>query len=93
MKELLRYVNRAAGALLVVTGTYIAYYGWYEIRDGGATSDPFVDRVAGWSSGVAELVHDLGAQTVAVVLGLLVVLALLFAARRSDRTRDDAPTG
>jgi cytochrome c biogenesis protein CcdA len=92
MKELLRYVNRAAGALLVVTGTYIAYYGWYEISDRGTSDDPFVDRVSSWSSGVAQLVSDLGSLTVALVLGLLVLLAVLFAVLRSERPADDLPT-
>jgi cytochrome c biogenesis protein CcdA len=92
MKELLRYVNRAAGALLVVTGAYIAYYGWYEISDRAATDDPIVDRMFSWSAGVAQLVHDLGSLTVALVLGLLVLLAVLFAVLRSERPGDDAPS-
>jgi hypothetical protein len=89
MKELLRYVNRVAGALLVITGAYIAYYGWYEISDRGASDDPFVDRMFGWSAGVARLVNDLGSLTVALVLGLLVLLAVLVAMLRSERPVDE----
>jgi cytochrome c biogenesis protein CcdA len=84
MKSLLPYVNRAAGGLLVLTGAYIAYYGWFEINDPGRTGDPFVDRVTGWSGDVAVLVHDLGALTVGLVLALLVVLAVLVTVRRSE---------
>ena len=91
MKELLRYVNRVAGALLVITGAYIAYYGWYEISDRSTTDDPVVDRAFSWSAGVAQLVNDIGSLTVALVLGLLVLLAVLVAVLRSERPVDGAP--
>ena len=38
------YVNRIAGALLVPTGMYLAYYGWFALRvqQGRVTRDPIV---------------------------------------------------
>lgn len=87
MKGWLAHVHRAGGALLVVTGAYVAYYGWYEIADGGATADPLVDRVTGWSSDVTRWVHDVGAGTVATVAVLAVALAGLVALRSAPPHR------
>ncbi len=51
-RSLVPRMNRFAGALLVVAGAYVAYYGWYEVRVlDGATGDPVVDRAVdlqGW---------------------------------------------
>ncbi|CAB4580529.1 MAG: cytochrome c biogenesis CcdA family protein [Actinomycetes bacterium] len=39
-------INRFAGALIVIAGIYVAYYGWYEIRVfNGDTDDPIIDRI------------------------------------------------
>jgi cytochrome c-type biogenesis protein len=45
-RALLPKMNRIAGALLVIAGAYVAYYGWYEVRvlnRGGSTDDPIID--------------------------------------------------
>ena len=39
-RRVLPFVNRIAGGLLVVTGAYVAWYGWVEIR--GTADDPTV---------------------------------------------------
>lgn len=44
-RNLLPVMIKVAGGLLLVAGTYVAYYGWYEIRVlDGATGDPIIDR-------------------------------------------------
>ena len=44
-RSLLPVMNRIAGGLLLVAGTYVSYFGWYEIRVlNGSTDDPIVDR-------------------------------------------------
>ncbi|MGE0139357.1 MAG: cytochrome c biogenesis CcdA family protein [Ilumatobacteraceae bacterium] len=44
-RDLAPKMHRVAGGFLVTAGTYVAYYGWYEIRvRGGATRDPIIDR-------------------------------------------------
>ncbi len=32
LRRSLPYVSRVAGAILIVAGAYVAYYGWYELR-------------------------------------------------------------
>ena len=75
LRQALPYVNRVAGALLVLAGLYLAHYGWYERRvragDGGDGS-PAVDTVTGWSTDIGAWVNDVGATR----LGLLLALAL-----------------
>lgn len=46
LRAALPYVSRFSGALLVVAGAYVAWYGWFEVRTlrGGDGSDPIVDR-------------------------------------------------
>ena len=53
-RNLLPMMNKIAGALLVVAGLYVAYYGWYEVRlffFDGAADDPvvgFAERIQAW---------------------------------------------
>lgn len=54
MRRVLPYVSRIAGGLLVLTGAYVAWYGWNEIRN--TTDDATVSRVSDWSAQVAEVI-------------------------------------
>jgi len=46
LRSALPYVSRFSGALLVVAGAYVTWYGWFEVRtlSGGDGRDPIVDR-------------------------------------------------
>lgn len=68
-------LSRMSGALLVVAGAYVAWYGWYEIRvlSGTITDDPVVSAAVGVQAAVARGVIGLGAG------GLLVVAVALAA--------------
>lgn len=78
LKQALRYVTRAAGALLVITGAYIAWYGLYEIRIESVTGDdPAIDRVTGWSAELASVVDRIGGVRLGLILALVVALVLI----------------
>jgi cytochrome c biogenesis protein CcdA len=96
MRRLLPYVSRVSGALLVVAGLYVAYYGWYELRvfSGGSAQDPVVDAAVQVQGTLARTVSGLGPGTVALVLLALVALGagVALLARRSRR-RAAVPDG
>ena len=53
-----RNVNRIGGAILVLAGLYIGYYGVYELRlfhGGGSAEDPIVDGAGKLQALLAEL--------------------------------------
>ncbi len=88
LRRLLPYVQRIAGALLVLTGAYVAYYGTVEIRSGQAgTGDGVVGRVSGWSSSVSTWVQDVGAERIGFVLAVVVVVAASAALSARRRAR------
>ena len=68
------YLNRVAGALLVLAGTYVAYYGYWEIRvlDGQNVPEGPVAWVSDWSARATQRVDDLG--VLAIVIALIVLL-------------------
>ncbi len=76
-----------AGALLLVVGSYVAYYGWWEIKvlGGAPAADPLIDAALGVQRWLAGLVSDAG------VLGFLaataVMAAVVVAPRLRRRTR------
>ena len=81
LRAALPLVTRASGALLVVAGAYVAWYGWFEVRtlSGGDGSDPVVDRasrVQAWLQ--RHLVPD---QPVVALVVVAVVVALVVGAR------------
>ncbi|MEV6315692.1 cytochrome c biogenesis CcdA family protein [Streptomyces sp. NPDC051776] len=71
--------GRLGGALLLVVGAYVAYYGWYEIRvlRGSAVTDPVVDGAAAAQRWIADGLDHAGVPLIAVVFALLLAAALL----------------
>lgn len=75
-----RLVSRLGGLLLLATGAYVAYYGWFEIRvlSGGDVDDPIVASAAAvqrWLASGVDRVGAVGAGTILVILLAIAVLA------------------
>jgi cytochrome c biogenesis protein CcdA len=82
-------LSRAGGALLVVTGGYVAYYGWYELRGWYATSrrgapDAVVGAGTALQQALAAGLDRIGVGTVAAAFALLLAgtVAVAWARRR-----------
>ena len=102
VRRIVPYVNRISGALLLVVGVYVGYYGLYEIRlfaGNGNPEDPVIAAAGRLQGAIAGWVHQHGAWPWLVALALIVAA---FAAgwrasasaryRRADRaTADDEP--
>jgi hypothetical protein len=83
LRRLLPYVHRVAGALLVVAGAYVAYFGWVEIRLGqGGRGNSVAERVWGWSGEVQGWVQDVGPTRLALVLAAVVAVAIVYVTGR-----------
>jgi len=89
MRRILPHINRISGALLVLAGLYVVYYGWYELRVfSGETSG---GGLAGWmfelNGRIASWIESVGAGRLGL-LGGLVLAAVVFVALL-DRARTD----
>ena len=79
------YVNRISGALLVMVGLYVAYYGLYEVRlftACGSPDDSVIAAAGRLQGAIAGWVHRHGAWPWMLALAVLLVAALA-AARRT----------
>ncbi len=89
LRRAMPFVNRVAGGLLVMTGAYLAYYGWFETRvldDAGASGGGLFDRVNAWNDGVRSWLDQVGPTRLGGALLLCVGAAVLVAiALRRDR--------
>jgi cytochrome c-type biogenesis protein len=78
-------VPRLGGAVLLVAGAYVAYYGWYELRlvKNLRTSghDPVVNAASRVQHGMSELVGRAGAGWLVASLLLLALVAVLVSRR------------
>lgn len=84
MRRITRYASRISGALLVVVGLYVGYYGYYEVRLfelGGGTGDRVLAAAGRLQGTLAGWVHQLGAWPWLAVLVFLGLAALLRARR------------
>lgn len=87
-------ISRVAGALMVVAGAYVAWYGWYEIRvfAGEVTNDRVIDIATGAQSRLASAADGVGPAGFALVLlltgAVMVVTGLLRRRRRRSRSAD-----
>lgn len=89
LRRIMPYVNRISGALLVVVGAYIGYYGWYELSLRSASADPrdpVIGIAAQFQGAVAGWVHAHGAWPWLVALAAMALAAVAAHSLRSKRT-------
>lgn len=82
-------ISRLGGALLMVAGLYVAWYGWYERRTftDPNTRDPVIDAAAGVQADIAAWLAGLGPGIVAI--GFAVLLAATVAVTLRTRRRQN----
>jgi cytochrome c biogenesis protein CcdA len=89
MRRILPYVNRIGGAVLILVGIYVSYYGYYEVRlfnANGNPADPVIAAAGRLQAAIAGWVHQHGAWPWIAVLGLLVLTGALWGRARSNAT-------
>jgi cytochrome c-type biogenesis protein len=99
LRRVLPYVNRVSGALMVLIGMYVAWYGYYDYRliirgDLNAPAGP-VGWVTNWSNSLQNLVlHRVGLRGIVIVLLLVLaaIVALLIARPRHHSRSDTSPS-
>ncbi len=94
IRRLSPHIGRIGGVLLVVTGGYVAYYGYYELRlnnGGGDAADPVVDAAGRVQSTLSEGLNAVGPVPVVTAAVALTAAGVLLA-RRRRRTARRAPT-
>lgn len=90
MRRIVPYVNRISGALLVVVGLYVGYYGLYEIRlftANGNPDDPVIAAAGRVQGAIAGWVHEHGAWPWLIALGVLIIAAVAAAWRATGKHR------
>jgi len=97
-RNLVRYVNRLSGALLVLAGTYLTWYGYLDVQllrgTAGATLPENV--VTTWTSRISTTIDNTGGPAIAgfIIVITLVLLGLIAwrvrSSRRSESTRSQA---
>jgi cytochrome c biogenesis protein CcdA len=74
IRRILPHINRIGGVLVLLTGLYVTYYGYYEIRlsftDAGA-DDPIIEASAAVQAWMARFVDAVGAWP---IVGILVAV-------------------
>jgi cytochrome c biogenesis protein CcdA len=89
LRRALPYVNRVSGALLLLAGAYVAWYGWFEVRtlNGGDGSDPIIDRAITFQSWLQNRIVPDQPVIAAVWIAAAIGAIALVAAVRRRRTR------
>jgi cytochrome c-type biogenesis protein len=89
MRRVLPYVHRASGALLVLAGLYVAYYGWYElrVRDGDTSGGAIATWVFDLNAQVSNWIQDVGPVRIGLLLTTAVVGAIFFTAFHRSRQK------
>ena len=70
----LRYIDRAAGVFIILTGMYLTWY-WYAAITGGGTN-PVTGEIENWQSQLVTFMHRQGVWRLSIVLGSAVAIGL-----------------
>lgn len=97
IRRILPHVGRIAGVIVLLTGLYVTYYGFYEIRlfftDAGP-NDSIIEAAASVQSWLARRVDTLGVWPLLAALAVLAAVAmgwrLLSRRRRTPGSTDDS---
>jgi cytochrome c biogenesis protein CcdA len=90
MRRIVPYVNRISGALLILVGIYVGYYGLYEIRlfmGSGNPEDPVIAAAGRVQGAIAGWVHQHGAWPWLGALAILIAVTFAAAWRTNARYR------
>lgn len=94
LRRILPYIGRIIGIVVLLTGVYVAYYGYYEVRlffTGAGPDDPIIQAAATMQGWLVRHVDALGAWP---LLGAIVALVAvttgwrMWARRRTRSDRD-----
>ncbi|WP_067430896.1 cytochrome c biogenesis CcdA family protein [Nocardioides jensenii] len=90
LRRVAPYLTRLSGALLVLVGVYVAWYGWYELRiyAGDTADDPVITAASEVQNRLARWVDHLGPTVFATALVALVLVAIaarVWSTRRTSR--------
>jgi len=90
MRRLAPAVSRAGGAVVLVAGAYVAYYGWYELRlqRGGNPADPVVETAAAVQGWLEHTVAQFGPVIVLAAFAAALVTSALLVWRARRPTRE-----
>ena len=97
LRRIMPYLNRISGALLILVGAYVAYYGWYELRlftAGGDGQDPVIAAAGRLQGTLAGWVYRHGAWPWLVGLAVLLLGAAAWTWRwrwATARSSSEAP--
>ena len=95
-RSLLPKMNKVAGVLLLIAGSYVAYYGYYEVRlfnFNGSAEDPIIDfgsRIQGWLLNLVPSTDS--APWFGLAGGVIFAAAGVWAYRRRDSATPDIAT-
>ena len=96
MRLILPYVNRIGGAVLILVGLYVGYYGYYEVRlftGVGNPTDPIVAAAGRLQGSIAGWVHQHGAWPWVALLAAVTLATVTWACRRRQCRADRATAG
>ena len=81
LRRALPYVNRVSGALLVVAGGFLAYYGWYErqVLEGGGDPGGPASAAYRWNSDLTNWVNQSDPRRIGLLLAAGIALSVVIA--------------
>ena len=98
MRKVIPYVNRISGALLIASGLYVSYYGYYEwrtiIRGEDAPQGP-VAWVESWSTSLKNFVDKVPTNVMLIVLVALIgaaTISVVLSRQSADTGSTESPS-
>lgn len=78
LRRAIPVITRVSGCLLLAAGTYVAWYGWFELRilSGSPVDDPVISSALAVQGAITRTVANAGATTLLIALAVLIAVSV-----------------
>lgn len=91
MRKIIPHIGKISGVVLIFTGVFLAFYGWWEIQvlKGNLSTNWFVDTSDEFQTTLTNWISDVGATHIAIIIAFILTVSFVFAITSTQQASEE----